>query len=110
MNLVLLLNWMTGTKRVFSRIASSHLSEFGFRGTRLVVSDVKPAESLVASFISVLVMPMVLLITTSLIVENHFSVCGSSKDRIFCLLVMNDTWCCRVSALWKIALIEQLCI
>ena len=82
-NILLELNWITGTRRVFSRIAFSHLFEFGFKDTKLVVIEVKPAVRLVASFISDFVIPTVLLVTILPIVEYHFSVSGSSKDKIF---------------------------
>ena len=99
-NVVLELNWMTGTRRVFSRIAFSHLFEFGFKGTKLIVIEVRPAVSLVASFISEFVIPWVLLVTMLSIAVNHCSVSGSLKDKILFLLYMNAISCFKISALW----------
>ena len=98
-NALLELKRMTGITNVFSSIASSHLFEFGFNGSKLVVIEVKPAVSLVACFISDLVLPLVLLVITSLIVVNHCSVSGSLNVKTLLLFSINTILCFRSSAL-----------
>ena len=93
-NVVLVLNWTTGIRRVFSKTAFSHLFECGFTETKLVVTEVRPAVNLIASFISDFVMPLVLLVTTLPIVVNHRSVSGSLNDKILALLNINEILCC----------------
>ena len=98
-NVLLELKLMTGITNVFNSIASLHLFEFGFNGSRLVVIDVRPGVSLVVSFISDLVMPMVLLVTVSLIVVNHCSVSGSLNVKTLLLSSINTISCFKPSAL-----------
>ena len=98
-NVVLELNKITGTSRVFERMAFLHWFEFVFNGIKLVVIEDRPAVSLVASFISELVIPQLLLKTMLSIVVYHCSVSGSLKDRILFLLNRKLTLCFNMSAL-----------
>ena len=79
---VLELNRIIGTIMVFETMAFLHLLELFSSGITLVVIVDKLAVSLVASFISELVIPLALLLTICSIVEYQRSVPGSLNERI----------------------------